>query len=217
MKTHCPLGAAVRSGAGGMRRAAVRAGAAALADPRPIEELRLRTFDLFQVLRPREQTIAPGRHRRYRRGEPQGDRAMAVAADRRGRPRHPPRPSSAPSRSASTSSSPSPIACRRRSAGVEVPRPRRCDARKAARPAEQRRRFWPTRSANRASWSVRPARHRAAAGTVRAASGRPAFVMRGAPDARTFLVSFPGAGAQHLPDRAGRSRPRDCSRSNPET
>src|SRR5579863_2125564 len=28
-------------------------------DPRPIEELRLRTFDLFQVLRPREQTARP--------------------------------------------------------------------------------------------------------------------------------------------------------------
>ena len=30
-----------------------------IADPRPIEELRLRTFDLFQVLRPRQQTIRP--------------------------------------------------------------------------------------------------------------------------------------------------------------
>ena len=30
-----------------------------IADPLPIEELRLRTFDLFQVLRPREQTIRP--------------------------------------------------------------------------------------------------------------------------------------------------------------
>src|ERR1700722_15149840 len=30
-----------------------------IADPRPIEELRLRTFDLFQVLRPREQTVRP--------------------------------------------------------------------------------------------------------------------------------------------------------------
>jgi adenylate cyclase len=30
-----------------------------LLDPRPIEELRLRTFDLFQVLRPREQTARP--------------------------------------------------------------------------------------------------------------------------------------------------------------
>ena len=30
-----------------------------LADPRPLEELRLRTFDLFQVLRPREQTARP--------------------------------------------------------------------------------------------------------------------------------------------------------------
>jgi len=30
-----------------------------VADPRPVEELRLRTFDLFQVLRPREQTIRP--------------------------------------------------------------------------------------------------------------------------------------------------------------
>jgi adenylate cyclase len=28
-------------------------------DPRPLQELRLRTFDLFQVLRPREQTIRP--------------------------------------------------------------------------------------------------------------------------------------------------------------
>ena len=30
-----------------------------LADPEPLEELRLRTFDLFQVLRPRQQTIRP--------------------------------------------------------------------------------------------------------------------------------------------------------------
>ena len=30
-----------------------------VADPRPIEELRLRAFDLFQVLRPREQTARP--------------------------------------------------------------------------------------------------------------------------------------------------------------
>ena len=30
-----------------------------VADPPPIEELRLRTFDLFQVLRPRQQTIRP--------------------------------------------------------------------------------------------------------------------------------------------------------------
>ncbi len=30
-----------------------------IADPRPLQELRLRTFDLFQVLRPREQTSRP--------------------------------------------------------------------------------------------------------------------------------------------------------------
>jgi len=30
-----------------------------LADPRPLEELRVRTFDLYQVLRPREQTSRP--------------------------------------------------------------------------------------------------------------------------------------------------------------
>src|SRR6202035_3152582 len=30
-----------------------------MVDPRPIEELRLRTFDLFQVLHPREQTMRP--------------------------------------------------------------------------------------------------------------------------------------------------------------
>jgi adenylate cyclase len=30
-----------------------------IADPLPIEELRLRTFDLFQVMRPREQTVRP--------------------------------------------------------------------------------------------------------------------------------------------------------------
>ena len=28
-------------------------------DPRPLEEVRLRAFDLFQVLRPREQTARP--------------------------------------------------------------------------------------------------------------------------------------------------------------
>src|SRR5208282_1689234 len=30
-----------------------------IADPRPLEEARLRTFDLFQVLRPRQQTARP--------------------------------------------------------------------------------------------------------------------------------------------------------------
>jgi adenylate cyclase len=30
-----------------------------IADPRPLEEVRLRTFDLFQVLRPRQQTVRP--------------------------------------------------------------------------------------------------------------------------------------------------------------
>src|SRR5271154_757318 len=30
-----------------------------IADPLPIDELRLRTFDLFQVLRPRDQTARP--------------------------------------------------------------------------------------------------------------------------------------------------------------
>jgi adenylate cyclase len=30
-----------------------------IADPLPIEELRLRTFDLFQVMRPRAQTMRP--------------------------------------------------------------------------------------------------------------------------------------------------------------
>src|SRR5271169_5479823 len=30
-----------------------------IADPRPLEEARLRTFDLFQVLRPREQAARP--------------------------------------------------------------------------------------------------------------------------------------------------------------
>src|ERR1700692_3915484 len=31
-----------------------------LADPRPLAELRVRTFDLFQLLRPRGQTARPG-------------------------------------------------------------------------------------------------------------------------------------------------------------
>ena len=53
-----------------------------IADPRPLEEVRLRTFDLFQVLRPREQTAAPGRHRRYRRGQ-----ALRKSGNGRGRVR----------------------------------------------------------------------------------------------------------------------------------
>ena len=111
------LGAAIRSGAGGVHGAAVRAGAAA---HRPIRrrcrKLRLRTFDLFQVLRPREQTVAPGRHRRHRRSKPEGDRAMAVAAHGRGRSGH------ASSRELGARGdrlrhhlSPSPTACRPRS------------------------------------------------------------------------------------------------------
>ena len=56
---------------------------------------------------------AARRHRRHRRGEPEGDRAMAMAADRGGRSRHPAARRSALSPSASTSCSPSPTACRR--------------------------------------------------------------------------------------------------------
>ena len=40
-------------------------------DPLPVEALRLRTFDLYQLIAPRVATAAAGRHRRHRRGQPQ--------------------------------------------------------------------------------------------------------------------------------------------------
>ena len=59
-----------------------------LADPRPLEEVRLRTFDLFQVLRPREQVARPVVIADIDEAESQRNRAMAVAADGSGRLGH---------------------------------------------------------------------------------------------------------------------------------
>ncbi len=54
-----PLGATVRRGASSVLVLLFALVPLRLADPRPLEELRVRTFDLFQVLRPREQTARP--------------------------------------------------------------------------------------------------------------------------------------------------------------
>jgi adenylate cyclase len=51
-------------------------------DPGPLEELRLRAFDIFQVIKPRDATSRPGRHCRYRRSEPAKARPVSVAAER---------------------------------------------------------------------------------------------------------------------------------------
>ena len=58
----------------------------AIWDPPPLEELRLRSFDFYQVIKPRDADASAGRHRRYRRREPAQARAMAVAAHARCRP-----------------------------------------------------------------------------------------------------------------------------------
>ena len=54
-------------------------------DPPTLQNLRLRNFDFYQVLKPREANAAAGGDRRHRRGQPDAARAMAVAAhpDRR--------------------------------------------------------------------------------------------------------------------------------------
>ena len=41
-----------------------------MADPAPVQELRVRTFDNFQLIEPRVKTVRAGHHRRYRREEP---------------------------------------------------------------------------------------------------------------------------------------------------
>ena len=52
-----------------------------IADPAPVEELRVRTFDTFQRIDPRVKTATAGHHRRYRRKEPGQTRPVALAAD----------------------------------------------------------------------------------------------------------------------------------------
>ncbi len=67
-----------------------------LADPRPLRGIAAAHFrSSFRCCGPREQTIAAGRHRRYRRGKPQIDRAVAVAAHHLRRPCRRALPSSA--------------------------------------------------------------------------------------------------------------------------
>ena len=127
-----------------------------LADPRPLQEVRLRTFDLFQVLRPRVQTARPvaivdiDEDSLKEIGQwPWPRTTLADLVTRI--------TSSAPSRSASTSSSPSPIACRRRlpskafAASTPTPAPNSTVFRAMTT-------LWPTRSSIRASSSARPAR-----------------------------------------------------------
>ena len=84
-----------------------------IADPRPLQEARLRTFDHFQVLRPREQTARPvvivdiNEASLKQIGQwPWPRTILADLVDRLTE-------TAAPSPSASTSSSPSPTNCRR--------------------------------------------------------------------------------------------------------
>ena len=59
-------------------------------DPAPLEELRLRAFDLFQVIKPREATQRPVVIVDIDEAEPAQARPMAVAAHARRRPGHAP-------------------------------------------------------------------------------------------------------------------------------
>ena len=61
-----------------------------IADPAPIEELRVRTFDTFQAHRAAREDRKAGHHCRYRRKEPGQARPVAVAADADRRHRHQP-------------------------------------------------------------------------------------------------------------------------------
>ena len=89
-ETHHPLGALVRLGASGVHRAPVRAGAAARHRPAAARGSAAACVRSVSGAAAARADRAAGRHRRHRRGEPQGDRAMAMAAHRGGRSRQPP-------------------------------------------------------------------------------------------------------------------------------
>ena len=108
-----------------------------VADPAPVEEIRVRTFDAFQRIDPRKKTVKAGHHRRHRRQEPGKARAVAVAAHPDCRPRHrtdPARRGRDRVRRGVFGARPSqPRLC-----GRHLPQSRRGNPRQAARAAEQR-------------------------------------------------------------------------------
>ena len=206
MKTASPLGALVRLGAGGVHRAPVRAGAAARHRPaaaRGSAAAHLRSVSGAAAARADR---AAGRHRRHRRGEPQGDRAMAVAAHRGGRSGHPAQRARAPSSSASTSSSPSPTACR-------PPLPRESfrglddgDPRQARQPAEQRR--GSGRCDQAGPRRRRPGRLGDAGAALAGRDGAADRLRRQGARSGAVPGDVSRAVAQRSADRAGRRRPR---------
>ena len=177
-----------------------------VADPRPLEELRLRTFDLFQVSAPARADRAAGRHRRYRRSEPEGDRAMAVAADRGGRSGHPPaRARRRGDRLRHRFRRARPHVAGGRGGKLSRPRRRRPATSSPAFPAMTR--SWPTRSGRPASSSsARPARRRRSRARTPRWRCRPASPFAGPIHAVPGDVSR--TAAQRSADRAGRGRPR---------
>ena len=160
---------AVRGSAGGVHIAAVRA--CAFAHRRPAADRRIAIAHVRPVsgLAPARAERAAGRHRRYRRGQPQGDRAMAVAAHGDRRSRHPAaraRRRRRRLRHRVRRARPHVAGRRRR----QLPRPRCGDARKACRASEQRhglrrrdqkgRRYRRRASRRRAPAAARRARER---------------------------------------------------------
>ena len=108
-----------------------------IADPAPVEELRVRTFDAFQRIDPAQEDRKAGHHRRYRRQEPGKARAVAVAADADRGSRHrtdPARRGRDRVRRRVLGARPAqPRLC-----GRHLPQSRRGNPRQAARAAEQR-------------------------------------------------------------------------------
>ena len=203
----CALGALVRRGASGVHRAPVRAGAAAHHRPAAARGSAAAHVRSVSGAAPARADSAAGRHRRHRRGEPQGDRAMAVAAHRGGRSRHPAR-----------------RARRRRHRlrhRLSRARPhvaRRCRRQASAVSTRRRARSSPACRATTRSWREaikagargrRPGRlgDAGAALAGRDARCRPASPSRG-PIRAPFLVTFRRAAAQRPADRGGRRRPR---------
>ena len=177
-----------------------------IADPLPLEELRLRTFDLFQVLRPREQTVRPvvivdideaslkeiGQWPWPRTVIADLDHPAARCRRRRDRLRHHLRRARPH------------VAGRSRR---QLPRSRRGDARKACRTAQQRRGL---RRSDQESGRHRRRRGRRGQAAPRAEgenAPQTGFAIR---RARSAAVSghVSRSAAQHPADRAGRRRAR---------
>ena len=174
-------------------------------DPLPLEELRLRAFDMFQVIKPRVATQRPVVIVDIDEAEPAQARPMALAAHPHRRYDHPAHQTSAPRPSPSTSCLPSRIACRRCSPPTSFAILTRKRGTSFAR-CQATIRSWPTRSSDRTSCLARPA-CRSSVPQTESNRLRPGSPYRRRSEA-PFLYQISGPAAQRSGARQRRRRPR---------